>query len=62
MVYKRTATRGLKWRVGDGIKTQIWGSKWLPTPSSFAIQSPVSLLTEDSKVEELIVKQKREWD
>lgn len=53
---------GLRWRVGDGSKIKIWGSKWLSTPSSFSIQSPISLLHEDAKVEELIDKQKGEWN
>ncbi|XP_042988614.1 uncharacterized protein LOC122316144 [Carya illinoinensis] len=41
---------GLRWRVGD----EIWGSKWVPSPISYAVQSPVKLLKEDAKVEELI--------
>ncbi|KAF5458627.1 hypothetical protein F2P56_022644, partial [Juglans regia] len=53
---------GLRWRVGDGSKIQIWGSKWMPTPTSFSVQSPVSMLREDAKVEELIDKQNRAWD
>lgn len=53
---------GLRWRVGDGSKIQIWGSKWLPTQLSFSVQSPVSILREDSKVDELIDKHNRVWD
>ncbi|XP_042979926.1 uncharacterized protein LOC122310106 [Carya illinoinensis] len=53
---------GIRWRVGDGSKINIWGSKWLPCPSSYTIQSPVSILQEDAKVEELINKQNEEWD
>ncbi|XP_042944738.1 uncharacterized mitochondrial protein AtMg00310-like [Carya illinoinensis] len=53
---------GIRWRVGDGSKIKIWGSKWLPSPSSFSIQSPVSVLQVDAKVEELIDKQKGEWN
>ncbi|KAF5463140.1 hypothetical protein F2P56_019079 [Juglans regia] len=53
---------GLRWRVGDGSKIQIWGSKWMPTPTSFSVHSPVSMLREDAKVEELIDKQNRAWD
>ncbi|XP_042958006.1 uncharacterized protein LOC122293492 [Carya illinoinensis] len=53
---------GLRWRVGDGKEIKIWGSKWVPSPISYAVQSPVKLLKEDAKVEELINVQKGEWD
>ncbi|XP_035543621.1 uncharacterized protein LOC118347698 [Juglans regia] len=52
---------GVRWRVGDGSKIKIWGEKWLPSPSSFSIQSPISVLQAEAKVEELIDKQKGEW-
>ncbi|XP_042944604.1 uncharacterized mitochondrial protein AtMg00310-like [Carya illinoinensis] len=53
---------GLRWKVGDGSKIKIWGDKWLSTPTSYAVQSPVSGLQGEARVEELIVKHKREWD
>ncbi|XP_042962692.1 uncharacterized protein LOC122296963 [Carya illinoinensis] len=53
---------GLRWRVGDGKEIKIWGSKWLTSPTSYAVQSPVKVLQEDAKVEELIDTQKGEWD
>ncbi|XP_042978176.1 uncharacterized protein LOC122308928 [Carya illinoinensis] len=53
---------GLRWRVGDGNEIKIWGSKWLTSPTSYAVQSPVKVLQEDTKVEELIDTQKGEWD
>ncbi|XP_040986468.1 uncharacterized protein LOC121234565 [Juglans microcarpa x Juglans regia] len=53
---------GLRWKVGDGKKINIWGPKCLTSPTTFAVQSPVSLLQKDAKVEELIDRQKGEWN
>ncbi|XP_042974742.1 uncharacterized protein LOC122306380 [Carya illinoinensis] len=53
---------GLRWRVGDGKDIKIWGSKWLPKPISYAIQSPENQMMKDSKVDELINTQEGEWD
>jgi hypothetical protein len=36
---------GLQWRVGDGRSIKIWGEKWLPTPSSYSVQSTPRSLT-----------------
>lgn len=41
---------GLLWRVGDGCDIRIWGDKWLPTLTSFLVQSPRQLLEEDARV------------
>jgi hypothetical protein len=30
---------GLMWRVGNGESIQIWHDKWLPSPTSYVIQS-----------------------
>ncbi|XP_042941372.1 uncharacterized protein LOC122276027 [Carya illinoinensis] len=52
---------GLRWRVGNGKKIQIWRDKWMPKPSSFLVQSPISILREEAKVEELICDQQGCW-
>jgi hypothetical protein len=52
----------LVWRVGDGIDIHIWGDKWLPTPTNFAIQSPQRLLLEDARVIELIDQDSSWWN
>lgn len=52
----------IRWRVGDGKKIQIWGHKWLNTPSSFSVQSPITVLREDSKVAKLLIDDRREWN
>jgi hypothetical protein len=42
------------WRVGDGKDIRVWGDKWLPTHSSFLVQSPRINQTGDWKVCSLI--------
>lgn len=50
------------WRVGDGHNVKIWGDRWLPTPISFAVQSPPCLLATDSMVEALMDRDQRGWN
>lgn len=53
---------GLVWRVGDGRDVCNWGDKWLPTPISFLVQSPIRHLTEDARVMELIDQTTKWWN
>ncbi|KAF5475122.1 hypothetical protein F2P56_006963 [Juglans regia] len=39
----------------------IWGQKWLPSPISHCVQSPVQVLTADARVAELIDEERKEW-
>lgn len=59
---KELLQSGLIWRVGDGKSINIWGDRWLPTPSSYLVQSPVSILTHDAKVNSLIDVNSQWWD
>ena len=45
---------GLLWRVGNGKHIRIWSDKWVPRPSSYKIQSPVSILSKEASVDQLI--------
>lgn len=36
--------KGIKWQVGNGAKIKIWKDKWLPTPSTYKIHSPIKNL------------------
>ncbi|XP_059455851.1 uncharacterized protein LOC132186051 [Corylus avellana] len=40
MASQELLKNGLLWRVGDGQDIKIWGARWLPTPTSFSMQSP----------------------
>jgi hypothetical protein len=53
---------GLVWRVGNGEKIRIWEDKWLPTPTTYKIQSPPAVLDPSAKVCELIERNTRWWN
>ncbi|KAF5454924.1 hypothetical protein F2P56_024553 [Juglans regia] len=57
----RIVKEDLIWRIGDGRTTCIWGQKWLPTPTTHCVQSPVRITQKDAKVCELIDEQKGVW-
>lgn len=46
----------------NGGKIKIWEDNWLPTLSTFKVQSPVKLLNQDETVSELISHHIRSWD
>lgn len=50
----------LRWKVGNGQNIKICGDKWLPSPSSFSVQSSQKLLPENATVDELM--DKRGWN
>jgi hypothetical protein len=52
----------LIWRIGDGSEVKIWGDKWLPSTTTFMIQSPPIVLDVDAKVKELIDQEGQGWN
>lgn len=52
---------GLRWRVGNGEQIKIWGDKWIQTPNSFQIQSPIKLVAAIARVNKLMTKSRDEW-
>ena len=50
------------WRVGDEKDIKIWGDEWLPTPSSFSVQSPRPNNLEDMRVCSLIDQDLKIWN
>jgi hypothetical protein len=59
---KDLLTEDLVWRIVNGFYVKIWGDKWLPTQSSFAVQSPRKVLTENATVSELIDPNTKWWN
>jgi hypothetical protein len=53
---------GCVWRIGDGQNVHIWGDKWIPKPSTYAIQSPCKILPKDAKVVELLEEDTNQWN
>jgi ribonuclease HI len=53
---------GLVWRVGNGEKIRIWKDRWVPSPSTFCVRSPPTLLDPDEKVSKLIDIQSKWWN
>ncbi|XP_035551510.1 uncharacterized protein LOC118349853 [Juglans regia] len=53
---------GLRWRVGNGKSIEIWGHKWLNSPSTFKVQSPVRVLEQEARVCELLDQSGSSWN
>jgi hypothetical protein len=41
---KELVQQGLILRVGDGNCIKMWGDRWIPKPTSFQVQSPLTYL------------------
>jgi hypothetical protein len=48
--------------VHDGFSIRVWEDRWLPTPNTFSIQSPINILGENARVVELIDKDTKRWN
>jgi hypothetical protein len=53
---------GLIWRVGDGERIKIWKDRWVPLPTTYAIQTPVRILDSEARVSSLINRDTKWWD
>jgi ribonuclease HI len=53
---------GLIWRVGNGKKVRIWKDKWLPTPSTYMMQSPPLILDPNATVSQLVDAETKGWN
>jgi hypothetical protein len=54
--------QGMVWRGGDGCSIQVWRDRRLPTPTSFGVQSPNLILSEQVKISNLIDQDTKGWD
>jgi hypothetical protein len=53
---------GLFCKIGNGENTRIWGDRWVPIPTTFAIHSVPRGVDGEAKVAELIDRDRRAWD
>ena len=53
---------GLRWRVGNGEKIKIWKDRWLPSPTTYKVVSPIHLLEENATVDRLICEDTMQWN
>lgn len=54
--------RGALWRVGDGKSIKVWGDNWVPTPTTFKIQSPCTTFPDYILVADLIDQDRKGWN
>jgi hypothetical protein len=54
-------SKGLMWRVGDGKAIKVWGEQWIPTPTTFTVQSSLRILDENALVADLIDTETLGW-
>ncbi|XP_041020424.1 uncharacterized mitochondrial protein AtMg00310-like [Juglans microcarpa x Juglans regia] len=53
---------GLRWRVGNGKKINVWGQKWLPKPTTYCVQSSGVSLRREAKVSNLMIEELNIWN
>ncbi|KAF5462601.1 hypothetical protein F2P56_018591 [Juglans regia] len=53
---------GLRWRVGNGKKINVWGQKWLPKPTTYCVQSFGISLSKEAKVSDLMIEELNIWN
>ena len=59
---KKLLEEGLVWRVGDGKSIKIWGDCWIPSPTSYSIQSPIRILDREAKVSAPVDESSMWWN
>ena len=53
---------GARWGIGDGSLVKIFKDSWLPGAQSSKVLSPVSILSEEAMVDQLINRDSRWWN
>ena len=53
---------GARWRIGDRTSVKIFKDSWLPGNNPGRVLSPISVLSEDAIVDQLIDSDSRWWN
>ena len=61
MVGQSIMKKGIWWEVGNGDSIKIWMDKWIPTPSTYKVVSPLVGLPLEARVSELVDPNSRMW-
>ena len=61
MAAQALVQKGRRWQVGNDRSIMFWKDKWLPSPFTYEVISPVNNIPEDSRVVELIDEEKGAW-
>jgi hypothetical protein len=60
--FMRSTQGSLYWRIRNGEKAKIWGDKWVPLSTTFAVHSPTRVLDHEAKVVELMDRDTYGWN
>lgn len=59
---KKLLNEWLMWRIGNGRSVKIWGDRWIPSPWSYAIQTPNRNFNKEANVCSLIDEATNWWN
>jgi hypothetical protein len=51
---KSLIEEGVVWKVGNGLRINLWEDKWIPSTFSHKIQDPIRVLSKEAKVADII--------
>ena len=59
---RKVVDRGSKWCIGNGKSVHIWKDRWIPSPESFKVTSPIGVHTGMEIVSSLLDTDRKAWD
>ena len=59
---RKVVDSGSRWCRGNGERVHIWKDRWIPSPESFKVTSPIGGYTGMEKVSTLLDTDRRSWD
>ena len=59
---RKVVDKGSKWCIENGESVHKWKDRWIPSPESFKVTSPIGVQTGMEKVSSLLDTDRRAWD